>query len=108
VALQLDVAPHEKPAFTSNEVTQSLKATANLVTKLSRKPKPKPKAIVNITNATDGNETNTVDADAESTEDADAGAESTEDADSTTSETEGEPAEKAEEDASADKDNDEL
>jgi hypothetical protein len=106
VALQLDVAPHEKPAFTSNEVTQSLKATANLVTKLSRKPKPKPKAVVNITNATDGNETNTVDADADSTEDA--GAESTEDADSTTSEPEGEPAEKAEEDASADKDNDEL
>mmetsp|Transcript_41657 Transcript_41657/g.53737 ORF Transcript_41657/g.53737 Transcript_41657/m.53737 type:complete len:149 (+) Transcript_41657:1576-2022(+) len=52
VALQEDAPLHEPPFFTSTEVAQSLKATANLVTRLSRKPKPKPKAIINATNST--------------------------------------------------------
>ena len=40
----------ETPVFTSVEVQGQLKATAALVTKLSRKPAPKP--VVNITNST--------------------------------------------------------
>jgi hypoxia up-regulated 1 len=58
MALQAATESHETPAFTSTEVSQSLKATANLVTRLSRKPKPKPKPVVNITNATNSTSSN--------------------------------------------------
>jgi len=57
VAAQGEVAGHEPPIFTAAEVAAQIKPTANLVTKLSRKPKPKPPAL-NITNATTGNGTN--------------------------------------------------
>jgi len=61
VAAQAAVAGHEAPAFTAAEVSAGLKPTANLVTKLSRKPKPKPVLnLTNATNATDANATATV------------------------------------------------
>lgn len=51
---QAKAEPHEAPVFTSTEVNAQLKPTANLVTRLSRKPKPKPPPVVlNTTNSTD-------------------------------------------------------
>jgi hypoxia up-regulated 1 len=58
LAAQEKVAGSEPPAFTAAEVSASLKPTANLVTKLSRKPAPKPAIVLNSTKATDaGNAT---------------------------------------------------
>jgi hypoxia up-regulated 1 len=53
VAAQAKLAGSEAPAFTALEVAASLKPTANLVTKLSRKPAPKPVLVLNATNATE-------------------------------------------------------
>jgi len=53
LAAQGKVAGAEPPAFTAAEAAASLKPTANLVTKLSRKPAPKPAIVLNATNATE-------------------------------------------------------
>ena len=71
---QAAVEPHEAPAFLAKSVDVQLKSVANLVTKLSRKPKPAPpKKVLNATNTTNATDTNATEA-ANATE-ADAAAE---------------------------------
>lgn len=109
VAAQKEVAGHEAPKFTAAEVQAQLKATANLVTRLSRKPKPKPKPVVlNTTNATET--TNATDANATETANAtDTAGASEEGATEGEAASEGEGESKKEgDDESKEDDNDEL
>mmetsp|Transcript_19674 Transcript_19674/g.35559 ORF Transcript_19674/g.35559 Transcript_19674/m.35559 type:complete len:156 (-) Transcript_19674:133-600(-) len=56
---QAKVEAHEAPAFLAKSVDVQLKSVANLVTKLSRKPKPPPpKKVLNATNSTNATDTN--------------------------------------------------
>ena len=63
VAAQKDLDMSVEPAFTSSEVYSELDSVGKVVTRLARKPKPKPKPILNVTNATNttdsSNSTNT-------------------------------------------------
>jgi len=86
---QAKVEPHEAPAFLAKSVDVQLKSVANLVTKLSRKPKPPPpKKVLNATNSTNTTDTNATDA-ANATE---AGEEAAEDAPADEAPTEDAPA----------------
>ena len=69
-AAQAEVAAYEDPVFTSEEVPSQTKPIEKLVSRLSKKPKPKP--VVKEKNETDAGAGNETGAGAEETEDLDA------------------------------------
>jgi len=61
-AEQEALALHETPAFLSREVTAKLEPIEKEVRRLIKKPKPKPKKVVNATNGTSANATSAANA----------------------------------------------